>query len=306
MGTVAAAVSQQAVYAAAPLTVALSLNAINRHRFQQQTQQYTKNAIADVHQVIQSLHHQIHTLPPAETVDLDPISQSLETLVHQFDSRPELEQIQELQEAISSLPHPLELEKTIVAQIEKSALALALDINQQLALVKPYEYQLTIDRSGSRAVLMEALTLASERLILVCPWPNSYGVDLEVIQKLEELIKRNVHVAIGWGHLNDIDKTSFSSASIRQRLKSHSNLYSALPKLETLEQKYPDRFKLKLLGTHEKFIVCDRSWTMVGSHNFLTSGTKSTEREVGLRTNDPRIIADLIKRFDTAKDLEKH
>ncbi len=48
----------------------------------------------------------------------------------------------------------------------------------------------------------------------------------------------------------------------------------------------------------------DRSWTMLGSQNFLTSGTKSPEREVGLRTNDPRIITDLIKRFDTAKDLE--
>ncbi|MBD1889317.1 phospholipase D-like domain-containing protein [Coleofasciculus sp. FACHB-SPT9] len=78
-----------------------------------------------------------------------------------------------------------------------------------------------------------------------------------------------------------------------------------MPKLENLEQKYPDRFQLKLLGTHEKFIVCDRSWTVLGSHNFLTSGTKSTEREVGLRTNDPRIIRDLIKRFDTAKNLEK-
>ena len=45
--------------------------------------------------------------------------------------------------------------------------------------------------------------------------------------------------------------------------------------------------------------------TILGSHNFLISDTKSTEREVGLRTNDPRIITDLIKRFDTAKDLEK-
>ncbi|MEP0858097.1 hypothetical protein [Trichocoleus sp. DQ-U1] len=84
-----------------------------------------------------------------------------------------------------------------------------------------------------------------------------------------------------------------------------SYLYSALPKLENLEQKYPDRFQLKLLGTYGKLIVCDRSWTMLGSHKFLTSDTKSMEQEVGLRTNDPRIITDLIKRFDTAKDLEK-
>ncbi|MBD1925142.1 hypothetical protein H6F74_02420 [Trichocoleus sp. FACHB-90] len=304
MGTVATAVSQQAVYAAAPLMVALSLNAINRHRFQQQTQQYTKSAIAEVHHVVESLHHQRHTLPPAKTVDLNPINQSLAQLAQQFDNRPELGQIQELKDALSSLPHPLELEKVIACQIEKSAQVLALEINRQLAAIKPYEYRLAIDRPGSRAVFMEALALAQERLILVCPWPNIYGVNSEVIQKLEELLKRKVRVAVGWGHLKDIDKVS-SIGSIRQRLKSSSYLYSALPELETLEQKYPDRFQLKLLGTHEKFIVCDRSWTMLGSHNFLTSDTKSTEREVGLRTNDPRIITDLIKRFDTAKDLEK-
>ncbi len=258
-----------------------------------------------VHHVVQSLHHQIHTLPPTETVDLNPISQSLAQLTHQFDNRPEPEQIQDLWEEVASLPRALELEKAIATQVEETALALALDINRQLALVKPYEYRLAIDRPGSRAVLMEALALASERLILVCPWPNSYGVDSEVIQKLEDLMKRKVHVAIGWGHLKDIDKTSSSSGSIRHRLKSYSFLYSGLSELETLEQKYPDRFQLKLLGTHEKFIVCDRSWAMLGSHNFLTSGTKSMEREVGLRTNDPRIITDLIKRFDTAKDLEK-
>ncbi|MBW4648055.1 MAG: hypothetical protein KME06_05055 [Kastovskya adunca ATA6-11-RM4] len=267
--------------------------------------QYTKSAITDVHQVVQSLHHQIHTLPPAETVDLDPINQSLEKLVQQFDNRPELEQIQKLQEAIASLPHSLELERAITCQIEKSVQALTLEINRQLAAIKPYEYRLAIDRPGSRAVLMEALALAQERLILVCPWPNRYGINSEVIQKLEELLKRKVRVAIGWGHLRDIDQASSNFGSIRQRLQVSSYLYSALPKLENLEQKYPDQFKLKLLGTHEKFIVCDHSWTMLGSHNFLTSDTKSTEREVGLRTNDPRIITDLIKRFDSAKDLEK-
>ncbi|MBR8833365.1 MAG: hypothetical protein DSM106950_04800 [Stigonema ocellatum SAG 48.90 = DSM 106950] len=62
---------------------------------------------------------------------------------------------------------------------------------------------------------------------------------------------------------------------------------------------------MKLLGTHEKFLVCDRSWAMLGSHNFLTSGDSGSEREVGLRTNDPRIIEELISRFERAKNLEE-
>ncbi|MEP0851904.1 MULTISPECIES: hypothetical protein [Cyanophyceae] len=35
----------------------------------------------------------------------------------------------------------------------------------------------------------------------------------------------------------------------------------------------------------------------------LFTDTTSTEPEVGLKTNHPRIITDLIKRFDTAKEL---
>ncbi|MDF5731128.1 MAG: phospholipase D-like domain-containing protein [Rhizonema sp. PD38] len=125
-----------------------------------------------------------------------------------------------------------------------------------------------------------------------------------MIQTFEALLQRNVYIDIGWGHQKDIDKLPFGSGSIRRKLESFSYLYNALPKLETLEQKYSTQFKLKLLGTHEKFIVYDHSWAMLGSHNFLTSGNNSAEREVGLQTNDPRIITDLILRFDKAKNLE--
>lgn len=54
---------------------------------------------------------------------------------------------------------------------------------------------------------------------------------------------------------------------------------------------------LKPLGTHEKYLVCDRAWAMVGSHNLLSSGTNGGQREVGLRTDDPRIVAGLVERF---------
>lgn len=268
--------------------------------------QYNQSAIADVHEVVQSLHHRVNTLPPVETVNLEPISQSFGNLVQRFDNRPELEQIQELHKAISSLPHSLEVEKAIAAQIEKSVLSLALDINRQLAAIKPYKYQLVIDRKESRDVLMKAFDQAESFLILVCPWIG-YGVrDFNVISQIESLLQRKVFVHIGWGMLRDIEniKSNVGSGSIRERLKL-SGYYNALPALEALEKKYPKYFMLKLLGTHEKFLVCDRAIAMLGSHNFLTSGNSSSEREVGLETNDPQIIQDLIERFKNAKDLEK-
>jgi hypothetical protein len=44
---------------------------------------------------------------------------------------------------------------------------------------------------------------------------------------------------------------------------------------------------------------------MIDSHNFLTSSSQSTERELGLKTNDKNIINNLIKRFETAPSLEQ-
>jgi uncharacterized protein YjbI with pentapeptide repeats len=76
--------------------------------------------------------------------------------------------------------------------------------------------------------------------------------------------------------------------------------YNALPDLRQLERDYPGFFSLKLLGTHEKFLVCDSTFAMLGSHNMLTSNVQSTEREVGIRTTDPYIIQGLIDRFDAA------
>ncbi|MFW5765410.1 MAG: hypothetical protein ACOC07_14650, partial [Coleofasciculus sp.] len=48
LGTVIAAATQQAVYAAAPITITLGLNLANRGRFYQKTHQQTETAIAQL------------------------------------------------------------------------------------------------------------------------------------------------------------------------------------------------------------------------------------------------------------------
>jgi len=62
LGIIAAATSSQVICAAAPLTLALSLNLVNRKQSHQQTRQHIISAIADVHQVVQSLHQQHSSL----------------------------------------------------------------------------------------------------------------------------------------------------------------------------------------------------------------------------------------------------
>ncbi len=124
LGTVAAAISSQATYAAAPLTLALSLNLINRTRLEKQAWQRSTIESAQVHQLVESLHNQVTALP-SQAVDLNPIYQAIsqlnnntQSLVQHYNARPEIEQIQELKEVIAS--YPLELNE-LQSNIQKLA-----------------------------------------------------------------------------------------------------------------------------------------------------------------------------------------
>jgi len=203
------------------------------------------------------------------------------------------------------------LSQDLAAQVETTIEQRVADLNYLLKEIQPkYEYKLVFDRNQSRAFLLKAAKEANERLILVCPWLH-WGIRWnhgELLNHFHTLLgKPNCSIDIGWGHYFDIEneQVRYSSTSLRQSLKTYGRMYTALPQLEKLEKDYPEQFKLKLLGTHEKFLVCDRQWAMIGSHNFLSSGDKSQEREVGLWTNDPYIIDSLIKRFESAKNLEE-
>lgn len=148
------------------------------------------------------------------------------------------------------------------------------------------------DRAGSRAVLLQALEQAQEQLIIVCPWLNRNSIDADLIQKFRDCLNRNCRIEIGWGHLSDRSRIGIGWR------------YNALPALKQMEQDCPGFFSLKLLGTHEKFLVCDSTFVMLGSHNILTSSVQSAEREVGIRTTDPYIIQELIERFENAQVVD--
>jgi len=83
LGIIAAATSSQVIYAAAPLTLALSLNLVNRKQSHQQTRQHIISAIADVHQVIQSLHQQVQT-PPTQAINLTGLEAEIAALKAQL------------------------------------------------------------------------------------------------------------------------------------------------------------------------------------------------------------------------------
>ena len=178
-------------------------------------------------------------------------------------------------------------------------------INQQLEKLPNYRYELVTDRFGGREVLHQALTQTTQELIIVSPWLSQQVIDRPFLQALRQLLAQGVRVSIGWGDAQDI-KTQELRRNKRNQWREgpgrFSWKYNALGDLEQLEQEFPDHLLLKIIGTHEHYLVSDDQFALVGSHALL--GGSGTSREVSLKTNDPHLIQDLRKRFQRAADLD--
>lgn len=206
----------------------------------------------------------------------------------------ETEEITSIQSTLAQLQADLE---------KSSATILTAEINQLLKTLQPYEYELIFERQRVREILEKALLSAQERLIIVCPWLSRASLDNKLLEKLEAFLQRHGYIDIGWGLLKDIETGEFPRRINQQwqisNLKN-SSLYDALNDIERLRAKYPGFLRLKVLGTHENFIICDNDWALLTTYNFLSAEADFPEREIGIQTNDSRIIQALIARFQAS------
>lgn len=209
-------------------------------------------------------------------------------------------------------PHSLALIRDILVQANALAdnhgiEALAIALNQPLQ--RPTS-ELVWGRSGSRALLYETLAQAKERVIIVCPWLTRQSLNDDLLLRLRAKLDQQCRIEIGWGYGHDLGSTIQvrNGSWIINARGNAKDRYNALPKLCELRNRYPDLLTLKLLGTHEKFWVCDQQFAFVGNHNVLSSNVLSlnvshVSREVGIRTEEPGVIAELTQGFEGAIDL---
>jgi DNA repair exonuclease SbcCD ATPase subunit len=168
------------------------------------------------------------------------------------------------------------------------------------------DYTVLSNRQESFEVLKDALKQAKKRLILVCPWINwnviySKGIFADFRDKLTANKDLKIYVFYGYqGDVHDLKQDAINvTLSRHATCQGNKWKYDAIEKLTKLEEDWPDRFILTIRGTHEKFLVCDEEFAMLGSHNFLTSLPNPTEKELGIRTTDQNIIKSLIGKFDS-------
>ena len=183
-------------------------------------------------------------------------------------------------------------------QIIDNKIAIKPEIIQPI--VNNFKNELVCDNIAIRRVLIEALNKARVRLILVSPWLSKNSINDEIIENLKGLLNRKVFIDIGWGSWSD-------RSEIGTGLR-----YNALENLLQLQTAYPDKFRLKLLGTHENFLVCIgeaspqeiEAFAMISSHNFFASPEENKDREIAIRTTDTHIIQKLIQRFEEAETID--
>jgi DNA anti-recombination protein RmuC len=195
LGTLVAAATHQMIYSTGPLALALCLNTFNRNRLRKYVTRIpptVEEFISPLKQEIQEIQgKQVSPLDYATEVTQrvtqqlnDPkIIQSIRQILQQSDksqfSTSDLEKLVALQvskamgEQLATINKSLPmiyksvipgLKKLLVEQVNKNVDAQfnkvvdeVAKINELLTNIKPYEYQLIIDRSGSTAALLEAI-----------------------------------------------------------------------------------------------------------------------------------------------------
>ena len=198
-------------------------------------------------------------------------------------------------------------------QVEAAVTARLAGAMQQLEANRPVpQYELVFDLQGarrshgdsgcaSRAILQQALSQAEGRLVIVYPYPTPETLNAGLVQQFRDFLDRQGCLDLGWGHLGDISNGYLPRSLDRRRAVNATDkgfLYEILNQLTQLKRQYPDRFRFKVLGTDENFLVCDRSFAVLGTQSLPTASAVFPQAAVGLRTSNPEVIQELVDRFD--------
>lgn len=156
-------------------------------------------------------------------------------------------------------------------------------------------------RSASLRALETALDWAHHRLVLVWPWADDIELDEALVYRFRQVLARQCQLEIGWCHRGNRQEGRLVRAvSLRWGTESAQlkTLKTALNRLMPLRQSYPDRFRFKILGTDESFLVCDRTLAILGLQGLQAQNSVFPTLNLKLQTTDAEVVQALAERFD--------
>ncbi|QQE67011.1 hypothetical protein GFS31_37170 [Leptolyngbya sp. BL0902] len=172
----------------------------------------------------------------------------------------------------------------------------------------PVDTPVPASRSASRQALEQALEQAQRRLLIVWPWASQVVLDEDLLKRFRRLLDRGGQLELGWCHQGDPQEGRLVWR-ISQRWNTDggqlTSLKTALNQLLPLREHYPDRFKFKIMGSAESFLVCDSGPDGDPNHTYAVVSLKALPThsvpipgvEAKIKTASPQVVNTLIQRF---------
>ncbi len=141
-----------------------------------------------------------------------------------------------------------------------------------------------------RAVLEQALCEAQKEIIIISPWMNRRACNDSFCQLVARALERGVRIRIGYGMGRE-----------RDTAEAERNLFHVRAVQNALRRYIPEASKHLLeiketSGTHQKILICDRTFAVTGSFNWLSY---VGERDEGYRNE----LGTLFRRVNEIADL---
>lgn len=281
--------------------------------------------VAQLAAALAQLQHRPPAQLPAQEAQVQPLAadfteawqaklKQLETLSSQLQTQQQdlSQQIEQL--ALGGTPPLQDLLNQLSSRLswteeQLQSLGSQIDPTSPLAAADPAKSQWIVDfpgmaasgRSASRRALEAALDWTHQRLVLVWPWSSDLAIDDALVYRFRQVLARQCQLEIGWCHRGNRQEGRLVRAiGLRwgtepDQLKT---LKAALNRLMPLRQSYPDRFRFKILGTDESFLVCDRTLAILGLQALPAQSSVIPDLELKLQTTDPAVIQTLLDRFE--------
>lgn len=147
-----------------------------------------------------------------------------------------------------------------------------------------------------RAVLEKALRQAKKELIIIAPWLNRRTCDDALCKLVAQAVKRGVHIRIGYGiteRPNDPDVG-------RNRANAQRVIWAMNTAVEQEGSPFPGgKLEIQRVSdTHQKILICDRAYGVLGSFNWLSYRGELDEQyrnETSIVLREPTAVTELAK-----------
>lgn len=182
----------------------------------------------------------------------------------------------ELERELSAMAAPETLNVEQLRQQHARLFSLERSAAEEVATGASYraDAQLISGAAAHHELLFRALREASQQVVLAGPWLGQLERNEQLRMSILDAVTRGVRVHLLWG----VDH----QAQAEQQLSA--------PLLELMALTAPDGTRPGALyvprqscAVHAKLIVCDMSWALVTSCNFLNSGPERSALELGVR-----------------------